>query len=322
MSEFGFQWHVTDRCNMRCVHCYQNRFDNSLDLPQDKVLSLADRILDTIPDTEVSINLTGGEPLLWPHLLPLLKRLHGKPNFVEANLITNATVVDSKLIAGLAEFNRLRSIKVSVESGDPQVNDAIRGDGNLLRTLRHLPLYQRHWPVVWMMTLGRHNVSTIATTIRLARAQGVSGIIFERFVPLGQSQMAQELVLNQKSWDYAVDAILEEAEIEAYPEDLAIYRAFWLWTEAGHEEPLQGALCNLGEQSMALLPDATVYPCRRLPIRIGNALQEAFPEIQKRLANYNQILPPSRTASNSRGGNIYPGCRALTQAMSGEKLEI
>ena len=38
---FGFQWHVTDRCNLRCRHCYQHRFDDGADLPLAALTAIA-----------------------------------------------------------------------------------------------------------------------------------------------------------------------------------------------------------------------------------------------------------------------------------------
>ncbi|MCU0662480.1 MAG: radical SAM protein [Myxococcota bacterium] len=323
MKSFGFQWHVTNRCNARCVHCYQDEFSDAADLPRDDVLLLADRILEALPDSEVSVNLTGGEPLLWPHLLPLLQRLHTHPNFCKAQLITNATVANDNQLRALAEWEKFDLFKVSVESGDEGVNDAIRGKGSLSRTLRHMPLYLRYRPVVWMMTLGKHNAASIPQTVQLARQQGISGIIFERFVPLGQAMAARSLVLDAQAWRTALMAILLEAGIEAEPEDLAGYRAFWLWTQEGHDEPLQGALCNLGDESMALLPDATVFPCRRLPVPVGNALREPFTEILERLSNYRV----DALRRQLRGGLCglcgvadCCGCRALSLAAQGDML--
>jgi radical SAM protein with 4Fe4S-binding SPASM domain len=174
-----------------------------------------------------------------------------------------------------------------------------------------------------MMTLGKHNAASIAQTVQLARQHGISGIIFERFVPLGQGMAARSLVLDAQAWRKAMVAILVETGIEAQPEDLAGYRAFWLWTKKEHDEPLRGALCNLGDESMALMPNATVFPCRRLPVPVGNALQEPFAEILERLSNYRV----DALRSQLRGGLCgmcgvvdCGGCRALAHALQGDML--
>lgn len=321
MKSFGFQWHLTHRCNSRCVHCYQDNFGSEEELPLGSVLQVASRILMALPGVRVSINLTGGEPLLWPHLVPLLEHLHGYPNFAEAHIITNGTVADEALLDDLAGWERLELFKMSVESGDEAVNDAVRGQGSLRRILRHLPAYLRRRPVVWMMTLGTHNASTIAKTVALARESGVSGVIFERFVPLGQSSKARRLVLDPRGWNAAVSGILAEARVDAEPEDVAAFRAFWLRTATGCEEPLQGALCNLGDESMALMPDATVFPCRRLPIEVGHVLREPFEDILLRLKDYGVDILKKKLRGERCGRCAVDhccGCRALALAMTGD----
>jgi radical SAM protein with 4Fe4S-binding SPASM domain len=321
MKSFGFQWHLTHRCNSRCVHCYQDDFSSNEDLPLGSVLQVASRILAALPGVPVSINLTGGEPLLWPHLMPLLEHLHGYPNFAEAHIITNGALADEALLDDLAAWERLGLFKMSVESGIEDVNDAVRGHGSLHRILRNLPLYLRRRPVVWMMTLGTHNSSTIARTVALARESGVSGVIFERFVPLGQSSKARHLVLDAQGWKAAVLDILEEAGVDAEFEDVTPFRAFWLRTEPGCEEPLQGALCNLGDESMALMPDATVFPCRRLPLEVGHVLREPFEDILFRLKDYH-VNTIRKKLHGERCGRCAVedccGCRALAFAMSGD----
>jgi radical SAM protein with 4Fe4S-binding SPASM domain len=96
-----------------------------------------------------------------------------------------------------------------------------------------------------------------------------------------------------------------------------------VWTDARRAQRLQGALCNLGDESMALMPDGTVYPCRRLPIAVGNVLKEPFETILPRLKRY----AAPRIARDLRGSLCgmcgvkgCAGCRALARALTGDLL--
>jgi radical SAM protein with 4Fe4S-binding SPASM domain len=94
-------------------------------------------------------------------------------------------------------------------------------------------------------------------------------------------------------------------------------------TRPGADEPLRGAPCNLGRDSMCLMPDGTVYPCRRLPVAVGNVLGEPFAAIRERLAAYapDAIRPrlsgPRCGACDARD---CAGCRALALSASGDIL--
>ncbi|HOX47194.1 MAG TPA: radical SAM protein [Myxococcota bacterium] len=324
MKSFGFQWHLTDRCNLRCAHCYQDDFGPGAERPLEDLFAMVDAVLGALRDRPVSINLTGGEPLLLPGLPALLEHLSSQPNLSEMHVITNATVTAGPVLEALARYERVRYLKVSLEAADEAVNDRVRGPGNLARVRRNLGLYRQVTgkPFVLMMTLGRHNVGGVAAMAALAREVGAAGVIYERFVPLGQSRGFAAEVLGAEGWAHAVAGVLDAAGSEATPDELLAYRAFWLWTD-GREDPLEGALCNLGEGSMALMPDGTVYPCRRLPIPVGNVLREPFPRILARLQEFGvPALAPRLTGGlcGLCGVEGCAGCRALARALHGDIL--
>ena len=303
MKMFGFQWHITDRCNLRCAHCYQDTFAPLPVEKLDTLKELADRILSVLSDHKVSVNLTGGEPLLVPYLFDLIDHLQGFDNLEEIHLITNGTVATPEVLEGIKRCLKIRYLKVSLESGIHDANDFIRGAGNLAKVSDNILKYSRRAekPVILMVTLGGYNLDTIEETVRYAGFVGASGIIFERFVPLGHGRKLEGQVLSADEWSRAVAVIARAAKTGADPRALAPYRAFWLWLDPERTERLQGALCNLGDESMALMPDGTVYPCRRLPVSIGNALREPFSEILSRLGQYR--------------ADADADCRALSRAL-------
>lgn len=323
---FGFQWHLTDRCNRRCRHCYQENFDYGAgEASPEQRRQLAATIFEAIPEEPVSINLTGGEPLLLPDLLDLMQYLETFANLADISIITNGTIHDSKLIQAVGALPNFAMFKMSIESGNPTINDSIRGAGSLELLRQSIPFYKQLTarPVSLMMTLSRLNVATIAETADFARDAGASSIMFERFVPLGAGQAMSEAVLTAEDWYQAIAAIGQIAGLEVDPDDLAACRAFWLWLDREPEEALDAALCNLGSESMALMPDGTVYPCRRLEIPVGNLLQESFAEIRTRLAEWECSRIRLKLHGDICGTCPFddcPGCRAMARALTGDPL--
>lgn len=303
MKFFGFQWHITDRCNLRCAHCYQDSF---APLPAENLANqkkAADRIFNGLRDRRVLVNLTGGEPLLVPWLFDLIGHLQTFENLDEISLITNGTVATPEVLEGIRRFEKIRYLKVSLESGIHEANDFIRGVGNLAKVSDGILRYRRvtEKPVILMVTLGGYNLDTIEETVRYADFVGASGVIFERFVPLGHGRKLEKQVLSAGEWSQATTSIARASRTGVDPRALAAYRAFWVWLDPQKTERLQGALCNLGDESMALMPDGTVYPCRRLPVSVGNALNEPFSVILSRLQDYRV--------------DAETGCRALARAL-------
>lgn len=323
MKTFGFQWHLTDRCNLRCSHCYQEGFTSRGELDLDTLKAMASRIFDALPDRRVSVNLTGGEPLLLPDLFGLIEHLHSYPSLDEVNIITNGTVAEDGIIEKIAGLPKVSTLKISVESSDALTNDRIRGVGVLSRVKENMAIFRRTGKsIVLMVTLGRHNLASLEDTIRWAREDGLNGVIVERFVPLGRGKKLIDQVLSPRDWETASDAMARAGGIGGTPGDLLPYRAFWLSMESC-ADPLRGALCNLGDESMALMPDGTVYPCRRLPITIGNILSDPFEAIMGRLGSYG----PSEVRSRLTGDlcaactvDGCAGCRAIALALTGDAL--
>ena len=82
---------LTDKCNLRCVYC----------MPEDKVyennlinnnLSFNDYkfIINALAQVGISkIKFTGGEPLLYPHLIDLIKYTYNECNIEDISISTN-----------------------------------------------------------------------------------------------------------------------------------------------------------------------------------------------------------------------------------------
>jgi MoaA/NifB/PqqE/SkfB family radical SAM enzyme len=99
------QIEITDKCNIRCLHCYHldNRLCSqackSIDLPDAMVMDLAQRMIDAGIFNAV---ITGGEPLIRKRLTIELVRLFVK-NKVLVSLNTNLLLMDQATITALDE---------------------------------------------------------------------------------------------------------------------------------------------------------------------------------------------------------------------------
>ncbi|MBC7217570.1 MAG: radical SAM protein [Candidatus Caldatribacterium sp.] len=315
MGSLDFQWHVTNRCNLRCRHCYQETFQ---DEDSGTFFAVARRLLEGLERLgRLSIlNITGGEPLLLGEdLFALFGMLSEHPRILELGLITNALCIDEKVLARLAAFPKLTTVKVSLE-GMEGMNDAIRGKGVFRRVTRALELLSRSpLRVVLMVTLHKKNLSEVPELFRFAQEIGVDGIIFERFVPEGIGRGMAEAVLGSREWQEFLKVLCELCKMEVPLSSLLPYKAFWV--EFGDGVGLLGAPCSLGE-SFCLMPDGTLFPCRRLPIPLGNVLREELENLIAhplvlRLRDRRYLEGKCRVCTVE--GCL--GCRALAYTVSG-----
>ncbi|MBC7320013.1 radical SAM protein [bacterium] len=313
--EFAFQWHITDLCNLRCKHCYQDRFDAKRDIPVDiweRVIEDIVLSLKTEGYTGLDINITGGEPLISPLLLPIMGFLEEIDFVREVNLITNGINLKT-LYPRLRSYKKLNYIKVSLEGPNPEINDFIRGRGNFDRVMENIRDISER--VILMYTLTRFNYNKIEDMYNLGRSLGVKGLIIERFIPLGVGRDIMEKTLGSKEWLDVLKIIANLFGVNWV--ELLPFKAFFIDLQ---DQQILGALCNLGDESMCLMPDGIVYPCRRLPIPIGDVKTDNFGEILDRLKAFRDQL----TKFSLRGRchlceiNDCIGCRALVYAVTGD----
>ncbi len=93
--------HLLDGCNLSCKHCYLNAHKNG---GQKLPLALVKRTLDEANELGIkSVQLSGGEPFLYPHIFEVLKSTIDK-NFA-VTLSTNGTLIDDESAELLAEIH-------------------------------------------------------------------------------------------------------------------------------------------------------------------------------------------------------------------------
>jgi MoaA/NifB/PqqE/SkfB family radical SAM enzyme len=107
-------YYVTTRCNLNCVYCEDfgaRRNGNAV----TATLEDAKKILAVIRSGISNLWLTGGEPLLSPHILDLVTYARRDLHFRELSLITNGTLLPAHL--DLLPF--LDRLIISLDSTDP-----------------------------------------------------------------------------------------------------------------------------------------------------------------------------------------------------------
>ncbi|MDR3283756.1 MAG: radical SAM protein [Treponema sp.] len=129
---------LTPLCNLHCVMCGQ--FGDK-GIMKGKIASEAAKtivslerykeIVDEIAPKKPVIYLWGGEPFLYPDLMPLAKYMVGKGLFVSVN--TNGTLLEQH--AEQIVRDKWSTIFVSLDAFQ-DVNDSIRGNGSYDRVIR------------------------------------------------------------------------------------------------------------------------------------------------------------------------------------------
>jgi radical SAM protein with 4Fe4S-binding SPASM domain len=325
-DSFHIQWHITNLCNLRCQHCYQEDFSKKEDLNWSGLKKISNNVLTTLQqwDKKACINVTGGEPLLKRELFLLLDELNKKSLVEELGVITNGLLIDREVVRRLSAFSKLKKIKISLDGADAKTNDEIRQKGTFEKVIQNISLIKEEsrFEIVFMFTLMKRNFRSLLSLIRLCQDLGVNGLILERFIPWGRGREIMDEVLNKEQWKELVETLLELFSTEMEEHNFNPYQAFQLIFKRDEME-LLGAPCVIGRDGLCIMPNGSVFPCRRFPISIGNLLSDSLRQIWEG----SKILEKLRTKENLKGKcgrcemEDCRGCRSLALSLTGNYLE-
>ncbi len=324
-SGFYVQWHITNACSLRCRHCYQDDFSDKGDLSWLGLEQVAANLLKTLEGwgRRACIHLTGGEPVLKPELFPLLSKLDAQEAVEELGIITNGLHLDPEMTAKLSAFSKVKKIKISLDGPDAVTNDSIRGVGSFQRVERNVASIKKggRLETFLMFTAMKRNFRSLPSFFRLGQEWRAEGIIIERFIPWGRGRGIRDEVLGKEEWRELVGSLYRYFSIDAHEGEYPSYQAFQIAFQ-GKEPELLGAPCVLGTDGLCIMPDATVFPCRRFPLAIGNLLTDPLKEIWERSAVLNTL----RKRENLKGKcglcqvQGCAGCRSLAFSLTGDFL--
>jgi GTP 3',8-cyclase len=125
---------VTDRCDLRCVYCMQEKMEF---LPRTQLLTLEELALIARAFVELGvtkIRLTGGEPLVRRNVLSLCRAIGRLPGLRELVMTTNGTQLEH--YASLLADAGVRRLNISLDSLDPERFRRLTRSGDLARVLR------------------------------------------------------------------------------------------------------------------------------------------------------------------------------------------
>jgi MoaA/NifB/PqqE/SkfB family radical SAM enzyme len=323
--EFFVQLHLTEKCNLRCRHCYQQGdLPDEMSLPEIK--SVIHEIADMLNEWKEayhlafasSFNVTGGEPFLRRDFFAILDELRCKG--FDAFILSNGTLIGHDEAATLAELE-VKGVQVSIE-GPEHIHDSIRGPGSFSSSIKGIRnLLDAGIPVTLNTTLSGMNASCFIDVVDLASSLGVQRAGFSRLVPAGRGgAMLDTMLSRDRLKDLYTDLFSLDAGGLCIVTGDPVASQLRKRTEHDGEDPFPSGGCAAGVSGLTILSDGTVTPCRRLPVPIGNVRKDSLREIWAT----SEVLQGLRDKSRYEGKcgecsnwSGCRGCRAIAFAFSG-----
>lgn len=302
-------WMSTNKCNLKCVHCYQDA-----DQASSKELSTqeARRMIDEIVRAGFKIMIfSGGEPLLRPDIYELVAYAasHGlRPVFG-----TNGTLITAEVAYDLKEAGAC-AMGISLDSLDPLKHDAFRGvDYAHALTLKGIEACkQAGLPFQLHTTVVHWNRDEIPKITDFAVESGAIAHYLFFLIPVGRGMFIKETALEVLENEALLRTIMTKASqvpIDVKPTCAPQFRR--VATQLGVDTRFSRG-CLAGLTYCVIGSEGLVRPCAYMTEEAGDVRKQAFDEIWKTSPVFKHLR--SKAYGGSCGSCEYRegcgGCRA------------
>ncbi|MCK4664575.1 MAG: radical SAM protein [Bacteroidales bacterium] len=286
---------------MKCIFCYVDGDKAGIWTP-DELKSFFEEAYDL---GMRKIQLSGGEPLIYPYLELVLEYLSKLE--VDILLSTNGTLITHQKAELLARHKV--KVGVSMETIDEAVSDELSGvPGSHAKKLEGIDIlrnagytHSQELPLNIIIKTLKQNFLNYMETWKWAKEQGIQPIL-DRAIPGDRCKL--EWVVEPSELRYLLNEI---GKVEG------VYHRIPFVNNEG---------CNRMGSSVHIEVDGSVYPCGGIPVSMGNVKAQSLnhiwnnSELAIQLKDYKSRITGS--CKSCEEANICCGCRAVAYATTGD----
>jgi len=326
-------WNFTNRCNLKCRHCYQGA---GRPLPDELNLSQRLDIVRQLADQDVfSIAFSGGEPLMDAGLWEVLGAAHRQGLYV--SIATNGTLLTETVVQRISAAG-VNYVEISLDSVHPEVHDRFRGiPGLWKRTVTGIrnAVAAGVFSVGIASTITQLNYQEVEDLISFARDLGADKFYAFNFIPTGRGKGLIGIDLSPRQREQVLEILWQhylEGDITCMTTApqfarVCLVRSHAEMAPTSHYTVAKGKKaatvaefvggCGVGRAYCAIQPNGVVSPCVFMPIPVGDLRTTPFTEIWNHSPELNDLR--ERTDLKDHCGSCAyrsscGGCRARAYA--------
>ena len=239
---------ISSRCNENCVHCYIPIACKRSMMDDD----MFDKVLNQCVDMKIiNITLSGGEPMLNPHLKSFLIKC-GEAN-LSVNILSNLTCLSDELLDVIAS-NPLICVQTSVYAMDADVHDSItQHKGSFQKTISAIrELHKRNVPMQINCPIMKQNLHCYREVLEFAKSLNIEA---SSDYTLFGCYDSSGINLGCRITNANIENILDADDTKANVYDEAIRTINQ--KNVGDDEPI----CTVCKSSLCISNTGDVYPC-------------------------------------------------------------
>lgn len=315
VKKFVLQWHLSENCNLKCLHCYQENH-KPIQLDFDKLVIIYKQFKELLNKKKMKghINITGGEPLCNSYLFKLLDLIKEDSDLISFSILTNGTLINEKIAKKIKSYNPLY-VQVSLEGGK-KTNDYIRGKGTYKKIAEGIVnLRKENIFTSISFTATSLNYKEFPKVVRYARRYDVNNVWSDRFIPLGDSD--KSLALNYEQTREYLEIMNKERnklkKVKNNNTTISMYRAlqFQMTNDFAYG-------CTAGDTLLTVMENGDLVPCRRMPIIVGNLFDRSMYDLYTNsdiLKTLREKKIPDECINCEHSEVCHGGLKCLTYAM-------
>ncbi len=279
VKKFVLQWHLSENCNLKCLHCYQENH-KPIQLSYEQLEKIYKQYKNLLKKLKMKghINITGGEPLCNPHLFKILDLIKKDEKLISFSILTNGTLITENIAKKIKSYNPYY-VQVSLEGGQ-KTNDYIRGKGTykkIAKGIKNLKKYNIFTSISFTATT--LNYKEFPKVVSYAKKYKVDNVWSDRYIPLGDSE-DKNLSLNvSQTQEYLSIMAKERLKLKRKQYNkttISMYRALQFQKT---NDFAYG--CTAGDTLLTVMENGDLVPCRRMPIVVGNLLKDDMYKLYK-----------------------------------------
>ena len=278
-------WETTLRCNAMCKHCGSKagincNYEDELTTNEIKK-SLYD-ISHKFDVKKMTLNVTGGEPLLRKDLFEVMK--YAKVLGYNWVMTTNGTLIDEEMVKKLKDAG-LSSLSISID-GTEKTHDAFRGkDGLYNKSINAIDLLKKANFLNHIMittVVNKTNINELEELYEIVNGLDVKYWRIVNIDPIGRANENSDLMLDEEEYRYLFKFIKEKRKIT---------KSFEVTTSCSHyfgfdyeEETREWMFnCIAGIEVGSILYNGDIFVCpnveRRPELIQGNVRKDNFADV-------------------------------------------
>lgn len=333
MSEFKpflIAWNLTQRCNLRCAHCYLSAGERDAgmvdELTTEECLHVVDELCQVNPAT--MLVLTGGEPLLRRDLLQIAQYAAKKGLMVVVG--TNGTLLTDARVRELQNAG-VMGVSISIDSLDPRKHDGFRcSPGALEGAIRGIEACNRNrMPFQVHTTASQINFDEIGAIMEFAyhKKARVFNLFF--LVCTGRGEAMSDITPQQ--YEQILECLVDAEP--RFPGMLVRSRCAPHFKRIAFEKDpnnpvtkaqgYEGGGCLAGTHYARITPEGDLTPCPFMPILVGNLRKDRFSSLWEQSPVFEDLRSPQLKGKcgDCEYTVLCGGCRARPYACHGDYLD-